>query len=69
MDRGAYWVTVHGVSKSQMQLSVPMCAHAHTHPVETTSVQGNDSIMFIDIYHLPSFPLIFLFWMEGKKKR
>ena len=27
MDRGAWWATVHGVTKSQTQLS------AHTHPV------------------------------------
>ena len=30
-DRGAWWATVHGVTKSQMQLSVHACTHTHTH--------------------------------------
>ena len=31
MDRGAWWVMVHGVAKSQTQLNVRVCARAHTH--------------------------------------
>ena len=33
MHRGAWWATVHGVSKSQTQLSmcVCLCTHAHVH--------------------------------------
>ena len=31
MDRGAWWVIVHGVSKSGTQLSVCARAHTHTH--------------------------------------
>ena len=31
MDRGAWWATVHGVAKTQTQLSDPERAHTHTH--------------------------------------
>ena len=31
MDRGAWWTTVHGVAKSQTQLSDWACTHTHTH--------------------------------------
>ena len=31
MDRGAWWTTVHGVRKSQTQLSKHACTHTHTH--------------------------------------
>ena len=31
MDRGAWWTTVHGVAKSQTQLST----HTHTHTPES----------------------------------
>ena len=31
MDRGAWWATVHGVTESQTQLSVPAHAYTHTH--------------------------------------
>ena len=31
MDRGAWWATVHGVAKSQTQLSVHTHTHTHTH--------------------------------------
>ena len=30
MDRGAWWATVHGVAKSQTQLSTHTCVHIHT---------------------------------------
>ena len=30
-DRGAWWATVHGVAKSQIQLSKSVCARMHTH--------------------------------------
>ena len=30
-DGGAWWAAVHGVAKSQTQLSVLACAHACTH--------------------------------------
>ena len=34
MDRGAWWVTVHGVAKMQTQLSTHTHtqSHTHTHP-------------------------------------
>ena len=31
MDRGACWATVHGVTKSQTQLSACVCTHSHIH--------------------------------------
>ena len=31
MDRGAWWVTVHGVAKSRTQLSAHTHTHTHTH--------------------------------------
>ena len=32
MDRGAWWATIHGVTKSQTKLSNEcVCTHAHTH--------------------------------------
>ena len=31
MDRGAWWATVHGVTKSQTWLSLCVCARTHTH--------------------------------------
>ena len=31
MDRGAWWATVHGVTKSWTQLSMHTRTHAHTH--------------------------------------
>ena len=31
MDRGAWWATVHGVTKSPTQLSTCACTHTHTH--------------------------------------
>ena len=30
-DRGAWWATVHGVTKNQTQLSHLICTHTHTH--------------------------------------
>ena len=29
IDRGAWWATVHGVSKSQIRLSKHACTHTH----------------------------------------
>ena len=41
MDRGAWWATVHGVTKSQTQLS------AHTHPVTgLLLVSGQPTLIF-----------------------
>ena len=31
MNRGACWATIHGVTKSQTQLSTHICTHTHTH--------------------------------------
>ena len=31
MDRGAWWATVHGVTKSWTQLGMCVCTHTHTH--------------------------------------
>ena len=31
IDRGAWWATVHGVTKSQTWLNDWVCTHAHTH--------------------------------------
>ena len=31
VDRGAWWATVHGVAKSQTQLSIHTYTHTHTH--------------------------------------
>ena len=31
MDKGAWWVIVHGFEKSQTRLTEHVCAHAHTH--------------------------------------
>ena len=45
MDRGAWWATVHGVTKNQTQLNACVCArvhartHTHTHEVKTQSSQ------------------------------
>ena len=31
MDKGAWWVIVHGFEKSQTRLTEHVCVHAHTH--------------------------------------
>ena len=31
MDRGAWWAAVHGITKSQTQLTVSVHTHTHTH--------------------------------------
>ena len=37
MDRGAWWATVQGVTKSQTQLTVSAHTHTHTHTSKTKS--------------------------------
>ena len=39
MDRGAWWVTVFRVAKSQIQLS--NCTHTHTHTHTHTYIDFN----------------------------
>ena len=39
MDRGAWWATVHGVTKSWTQLSMHTRARAHTHTHTHTHTQ------------------------------
>ena len=39
MDRGAWWATVHGVTKSQIQLSAYACMNTCTHTQLFTKVK------------------------------
>ena len=49
MDRGVWWATVHGVTKSQTQLS--MCVHAHTHSLSLSHTHTlTHSILSINSY-------------------
>ena len=38
IDRGAWWATVHGVTKSQTWLNDWVCTHAHTHTQQINAV-------------------------------
>ena len=40
MDRGAWWATVHGVTKSQTRLSDCKCPHIHTSMFYGSHVNG-----------------------------
>ena len=41
MDRGAWWAIVHGVAKSQTQLSVHTYKHKHTHIQSRFNIRSN----------------------------
>ena len=38
MDRGVWWATVHGIAKSQTQLSTHVRVHTHTHTHTDTHI-------------------------------
>ena len=38
MDRGAWWATVHGVTKSQTRLNTYTHTHTHTHYPKATAM-------------------------------
>ena len=54
MDRGDWWATVLGVTKSWIQLSVHMCMHAraHTHTLTVHSLTHHTFVYSVSVTEL-----------------
>ena len=57
MDRGAWWATVHGVSKSWTEATSHTHTHTHTHTALFSKLFGHGSHYFFFICYITSFKL------------
>ena len=55
MDRGAWWATVHRVSKSRTQLSVRVRTHTHTHTYTHTIGLQYQVFLFMNLSYISTY--------------